>query len=66
MPRDECIEEKMEHILAELTSINEKMKRLAKHRETLLQQYEELKDAKFIRDAKTCSDEQDWENGIDE
>lgn len=63
MPREECIETKMKNILTEITSIDEKMKRLSKHRETLLQQYEELKDAKLIRDAKTCSVEQDWDNG---
>lgn len=63
MPRDECIDTKMQHILAEVTSIDEKIKRLAKHRETLLTQYEELKDAKLIRDAKACSVEQDWEHG---
>lgn len=53
----------MKRILTEITRIDEKTVRLAKHREILSQQYEELKDAKLIRDAKTCSVEQDWENG---
>lgn len=64
MPREECIETKMKRILADITSIDEQTKRLAKQRETLLEQYEELKDVKLIRDAQACSVEEDWENGI--
>lgn len=64
MPRKECFETKMERILADITIIDEQTKRLSKQREILVQQYEELKDAKLIRDAKACSVEQDWENGI--
>lgn len=65
MPRDEMpIEAKMKNILAEITSIDEKTKQLAKKRDTLMQQYEELKDAKVIRDTMACSVEQDWENGM--
>lgn len=63
MPREECIETKMKDILAKITGLDEKMKRLAQHRETLLQQYEELKDAKLIRDAQACCVEQDWDHG---
>lgn len=61
--REESIEAKMKHILADIGSIDEKVKRLTKQRETLMQRYEELKDAKLIRDAKNCSTEQDWAKG---
>lgn len=61
--REESIEAKMKHILADITSIDDKMKRLSKQRECLVTRYEELKDAKLIRDAKACSTEQDWEKG---
>lgn len=63
MPREDCIEAKMKRILADITSIDEQTKRLAKQREILFQQYEELKDAKLIRDAKACSVQEDWDNG---
>lgn len=66
VPRDDSIEAKMKYILADITSIEEKTKRLAEKREVLVQQYEKLKDAKLIRDAKSCDRtvEQDWENGM--
>lgn len=64
MPQEKTIEAKMKKILAEITAIDAKTIRLAKNRENLLQKYEELKDAKLIRDAKSCSVEQDWENGM--
>lgn len=53
----------MKRTLTDITDIDDKMKRLAKQRETLMQQYEELKDTKLIRDANACSVEQDWQNG---
>lgn len=62
--QEKSIEAKMKNILAEITAIDAKAIRLAKSREILLQKYEELKDAKLIRDAKSCSVEQDWENGM--
>lgn len=65
VPRDESIEEQMKRILSKISNIDEKTKRLAQQRETLMHQYEQLKDAKFIRDAKACDDvDQNWEHGM--
>lgn len=61
--RDESLEAKMKHILADIASIDEKAKRLARQREKLMLHYEALKDAKLIRDAKTVIVDKDWEHG---
>lgn len=54
---------KMKHILADIASIDEKAKRLAKQRERLMLRYEELKDAKLIRDSKAVIVDQDYGRG---
>lgn len=61
--RDETLEAKMKHILADIAAIDEKAKRLAKQREKLMLRYEELKDAKLIRDAQAVIVDQDWDRG---
>lgn len=61
--REDSIEAKMKHILADVSGIEEKMKRLAKQREVLLQRLEELKDAKLIRDTQIVSDVDKWGKG---
>lgn len=61
--RDETLEAKMKHILADIAAIDEKAKRLAKQREKLMLRYEEIKDAKLIRDAQAVIVDQDWGRG---
>lgn len=61
--REASLEAKMKHILGDISGIDDKMKRLAKQRETLMQRYEELNDAKLVRDAQTISVDKDWEKG---
>lgn len=62
--RDESLEAKMKHILADIAAIDEKAKRLAKQREKLMLRYEELKDAKLIRDAQAVIVDNDWDRGM--
>lgn len=64
MAREESIEAKMKNILADVASIDEKAKRLAKQREKLMLAYEKLKDAKIIKDAQTSILEQNWQEGM--
>lgn len=61
--REEGLEAKMKNILADIAAIDEKAKRLAKQREKLMLRYEELKDAKLIRDSESCIVKEDWDQG---
>lgn len=66
MARQESLEAKMKHILADITSIDERLSRLNRQREKLMCRYEELKETKLLMDAKAVSTKEhteEWEQG---
>lgn len=66
MARQESLEAKMKHILADIASVDERMHRMAKQREKLMHRYEELKESKLLHEARainTKEQERDWEKG---
>lgn len=62
--REQSIEAKMKHILADIAIIDDKMKRLSKQREKLTVVYEGLQDQKLVRDAKATCLSKDWQQGM--
>lgn len=63
LAREDNIEAKLRNTLAQISSVDDKILRLSKHREKLVSRYEELKDEKIIRDARACTLDVDFENG---
>lgn len=66
MARQESIEAKMKHILADVASIDERLKRLYHQREKLMSRYDELKETKLLHDARascTKENEEEWSKG---
>lgn len=66
MARQESLEAKMKNILADVASIDERLKRLSRQREKLMMRYEELNETKLMKDAKAiCTKDhaQEWEKG---
>lgn len=69
MARQESLEAKMKHILADITSIDERLSRLNRQREKLMCRYDELKETKLLMDAKAVNTKEyteEWEQGNDE
>lgn len=63
--KSDNVDVNIENVLAEIADIDEKIQKLSRRRQTLVSQYDELKDSKILQQCEVALNEEDWEKGTE-